>query len=197
MGHGWVGCVSAFVVNVMRNTDFIDSAAFQQTSKHETLRPYWISAWQSAARVMTSVSLSRAACHLMHVLLKLEIVPFTAVSEIVQSMLLSIELSGPALLTESSSLLLTTVIKERIIENPTYHNQTAERVLNWLISKWTPSKRLCLNVAYMTDTNQVFGLNVLTLYSTPATAAPAMYYVYSARVLIGHIPLLILLRSWW
>jgi ataxia telangiectasia mutated family protein len=77
----------------------------------------------------------------MHVLLKLMIVPFTAVSEMVQTMLLSIELSGPALLTESSSLLLTTVIQERIIENPTYYNQTAERVLNWLISKWTPSER--------------------------------------------------------
>ena len=76
----------------------------------------------------------------MHVLLKLKIVPFPAVSEMVQTMLLSIELSGPALLTESSSLLLTTVIKERIIENPTYYNQTAERVLNWLISKWTPSE---------------------------------------------------------
>jgi ataxia telangiectasia mutated family protein len=79
----------------------------------------------------------------MHVLLKLMIVPFTAVSEMVQTMLLSIELSGPALLTESSSLLLTTVIQERIIENPTYYNQTAERVLNWLISKWTPSERFC------------------------------------------------------
>jgi ataxia telangiectasia mutated family protein len=79
----------------------------------------------------------------MHVLLKLKIVPFTAVSEMVQTMLLSIELSGPALLTESSSLLLTTVIQEKIIENPTYYNQTAERVLNWLISKWTPSECFC------------------------------------------------------
>ncbi|KAF2797348.1 hypothetical protein K505DRAFT_269659 [Melanomma pulvis-pyrius CBS 109.77] len=115
------------------------AAAFQRVSKSDMLLPYWISAWQSASRVVTSVSSSRAACHLMNVLLKLKIVPFVAVSETVQTMLLSIELSGPALLTESSSSLLTTIIQERIVENPTHYNQTAERVLNWLISKWTPS----------------------------------------------------------
>lgn len=91
---------------------------------------------------MTSVSVSRAACHLMDVLLRLNIVPFSAVSETTQSMLLSIELSGPALLTDSSSSLLTTIIRERIKENPTHFNSTAERISNWLLSKWTPSKLL-------------------------------------------------------
>lgn len=76
----------------------------------------------------------------MDVLLKLNIVPFSAVSATVQSMLLSIELNGPALLTEASSSFLTTIIQQRVAENPTHYNQTAERVLNWLLSKWTPSK---------------------------------------------------------
>jgi serine-protein kinase ATM len=76
----------------------------------------------------------------MDVLLKLNIVPFSVVSETVQTMLLSIELSGPALLTETSSALMTTLIRERINENPTHYNITAERVLSWLLSKWTPSE---------------------------------------------------------
>jgi ataxia telangiectasia mutated family protein len=76
----------------------------------------------------------------MDVLLKLEIVPFAAVTDAVQSMLLSIELTGPSLLTETSSSFLTTVIQERIKENPTHFNQTSERILSWLFSKWTPSK---------------------------------------------------------
>lgn len=89
------------------------------------------------------MSVCRTACHLMDVLLRLNIVPFSAVSETVQSMLLSIELSGPALLTETSSSLMTTIIRERTKENPTHFNSTSERILNWLLSKWTPSKR-CL-----------------------------------------------------
>ena len=85
------------------------------------------------------MSTSRAACHLMDVILRLNIVPFSAISETVQAMLLSIELNGPALLTETSSSFLTTIIRERIQENPTHFHSTAERILNWLLSKWTPS----------------------------------------------------------
>jgi len=81
----------------------------------------------------------------MDVLLKLRLVPFSAVSGTVQTILLSIELSGPALLTETSSALMTTLIRERINENPTHYNITAERVLNWLFSKWTPSKLITSN----------------------------------------------------
>ncbi|KAF2871547.1 hypothetical protein BDV95DRAFT_606981 [Massariosphaeria phaeospora] len=113
--------------------------AFQEHSRQATLLPMWISVWQSASRVITSNSSSRAACHLMNVLIKLNVVPFSAVSEIVQTILLSIELSGPALLTDASSSLLTTIIQRRTAENPTHYNQSAERLVNWLLSKWTPS----------------------------------------------------------
>ncbi|KAF2031202.1 hypothetical protein EK21DRAFT_88334 [Setomelanomma holmii] len=117
----------------------LSGAAFQRSATDPSLRPYWVSAWLSAARTATSISLSRPACHLMSVLLNLKIVPFSAVSDTVQSMLLSIELSGPALLTETSSTLLTTILQERIQENPTNFNSTSERILSWLITKWTPS----------------------------------------------------------
>lgn len=86
------------------------------------------------------MSNSRAASHLMDVLLKLRIVPYFAVSDTVQSMLHSIELSGPALLTETSSSLLTTIMRERVRESPTHFNATSERVLSWLLTKWTPSQ---------------------------------------------------------
>lgn len=118
----------------------MSSAALQPKAKDANLIPFWISAWQSAARAATSVSVSRAACRLMDVLLKLHIIPFSTVTDTVQSMLLSIELSGPALLTETSSSLLTTILEERVLENPTNFNATSERILSWLVSKWTPSE---------------------------------------------------------
>lgn len=95
--------------------------------------------------------LSRAASHLMDVLLKLEIVPFTAVSDTIQSMLVSIEMTGPSILTESSSSLLTTIVRERMKENPTHFNQTAERIVSWVFSKWTPSKRYTFRVGLQAD----------------------------------------------
>jgi ataxia telangiectasia mutated family protein len=117
----------------------LTAAAFQSASTNPALLPYWISAWQSASRAFTSMSSSRTACHLMDILLRLRIVPFSAVSEIVRSMLLSIEIAGPALVTESSSSLLVTLLRERTAENPTYFDTTADRILYWLFSKWTPS----------------------------------------------------------
>ncbi|KAJ4338616.1 Serine/threonine-protein kinase tel1 [Ascochyta clinopodiicola] len=114
------------------------ATAFQVSAKHPTLTSYWVSIWQSASRAVTSPSLCRAACHLMDVLLKLQIVSFAAVSETVQSMLLSIDSTGPSLFTETSSSLLITVIRERVTENPTHFNQTAERIMSWLFNKWTP-----------------------------------------------------------
>ena len=117
----------------------LSSAAFQCASKSPKLLPSWISAWQSASRVITSASSSRAACHLMNMLLRLRIVPFASVSELVRTILLSIDVAGPALLTETSSSLLITLVRERTMENPTNFDQTADRILYWLLSKWTPS----------------------------------------------------------
>jgi ataxia telangiectasia mutated family protein len=87
----------------------------------------------------------------MDVLLKLGIVPFTAVSDTIQSMLVSIEMTGPSILTESSSSLLTTIVRERMKENPTHFNQTAERIISWLFSKWTPSKHPTHLARFQTD----------------------------------------------
>lgn len=76
----------------------------------------------------------------MDVLLKLEIVPFNAVSDTVQSMLLSIEVTGPSLLTESSASFMSTIMRERMKENPSHSVQTAERIMSWILIKWTPSE---------------------------------------------------------
>lgn len=78
----------------------------------------------------------------MDVLLKLELVPFTAVSHTIQSILASVEMSGPCSVTDSSSSLLTAVLRERMKENPTYFDHSAERIMSWLMTKWTPSSYL-------------------------------------------------------
>jgi ataxia telangiectasia mutated family protein len=74
----------------------VSRAALQQTATGATLKPYWTSAWQSASRAATSLSTCRAACHLMDVLLKLQIVPFSAVSDNVLAPFHRIERSGIA-----------------------------------------------------------------------------------------------------
>ena len=74
----------------------------------------------------------------MNTMLKLEVIAFATVTVNVQSMLSSVELNGPALLTETSIALMITLIRERVRENPTNFDAAAERVLNWLFGKWNP-----------------------------------------------------------
>lgn len=114
--------------------------AFQKTATRPPLKPFWSSVWKSASRAVTSVSTCRAACHLMDMLLRLEIIPFSTITADAQSMVFSVELNGPALLTETSVAFMTTIIQERVRENPTNLDATAERVLNWLFGKWAPRK---------------------------------------------------------
>lgn len=78
----------------------------------------------------------------MNTMLKLEVVIFATVTVNVQSMLSSVELNGPALLTETSIALMITLVRERARENPTNFDAAAERVLNWLFGKWNPREYL-------------------------------------------------------
>ena len=101
---------------------------------------------------MNSTALCRPACHLMDVVLKLGIVPFTAVSDTIQNMLISIESTGPSLVTDSSSSLLTAILRERMKENPTHFDHSAERITSWLITKWTPGSCHSSHIVLLADT---------------------------------------------
>jgi serine-protein kinase ATM len=143
------------------NTSLIYArAAHQPIAKQVRLTLLWTTAWQSASRAISSTPTSRAASHLMNVLLKLRIIPFSSVSDSVQRMLLSIELNGPAVLTDTSSAFLNTIIRERVQENPTHFDPTSERILSWLFSKWTPSKSPLCAIIWSTNLSKVFGMNV-------------------------------------
>ncbi|KAF2489805.1 hypothetical protein BU16DRAFT_566907 [Lophium mytilinum] len=117
----------------------LTATAFQTSSKSSKFTAQWESIWQTAARTITSDSSSRAACHLMNVVLRLGLISYESISEVVERVLPSVELNGPALLTESSSSLWTTLLRGRTEGNPTLFNETSERILQWLYCKWTPS----------------------------------------------------------
>ncbi|KAL5377435.1 hypothetical protein DPSP01_009773 [Paraphaeosphaeria sporulosa] len=155
--------------------------ACQQQATKDALKPYWSSVWQSATRAVTSLSSCRAACHLMDVLLKLDVVSFSTVTASVQNMLFSIELSGPALLTETSAAFMTTLIRERVKENPTSHDVTAERILNWLFGKWTPhlwAERTSTSLnAHHCDARDILSLLHACLDRSVASVRPAVFQI--------------------
>lgn len=76
----------------------------------------------------------------MDVTLRMGLVDFQAIAEIVDSMISSADLHGPAILSESSCSLWLTVFDVRNSESPHGSHVTIDRMLRWLFSRWTPSE---------------------------------------------------------
>ena len=100
----------------------------------------WLQIFQSCARSISSVLLSRAACHLMSVILDTGLVQYQEVADVVDTMLGSVALNGPAAFTESSAILWTVLIKAKANHNPGSIADTSERILHWLFVRWKPCK---------------------------------------------------------
>ncbi len=101
----------------------------------------WITAWQVASRLMTSMPHSRAACHAMNTLLLTRRVAYKEIAESLEAMMLSVGLNGPALLSDSALALWSTASLMRAAYNPGGTTQADyENMLGWVINKWNPSK---------------------------------------------------------
>jgi ataxia telangiectasia mutated family protein len=113
--------------------------AYQNSAIAEGLRDQWTTLFQLAARAVGTSSCSRAACHLMDILLKLKLVQYSSVLSTMESMLSSVELHGPAIFADSSASLWVTLLQLKAAENPSAASGMSERLLRWTFSRWTPS----------------------------------------------------------
>ncbi|MCJ1474831.1 Serine/threonine-protein kinase tel1 [Lambiella insularis] len=100
----------------------------------------WLRIWQLAARYVSSAATSRTACHLLAVILELDLIEFVDVVDIVDTMLSSVDLNGPALLTDSAVSMWAVVANLNAKHSPATADQTSERVLRWLFIRWRPSQ---------------------------------------------------------
>ena len=114
--------------------------AAQQASTHASLSSRWSNAWQLAQRAMSNANTSRAACHLLLIMLRLKLVPNQAVTEFVHTLTVSIDLNGPTVLADSVVKLCAYTVQLSQQTNPTTSSATAESVLGWLFRTYTPSK---------------------------------------------------------
>ncbi|MCJ1247312.1 Serine/threonine-protein kinase tel1 [Trapelia coarctata] len=100
----------------------------------------WLQVWQLCARSISSPLTSRASCHLMAVLLNTQLVMYNEVADVVDTMLGSVDLNGPATFTESAATLWAMIIVLKARQNPGTMHDTSERILCWLFIRWKPSQ---------------------------------------------------------
>jgi serine-protein kinase ATM len=113
--------------------------ALHKKSGSPSLSGKWLQVWELAARLVPSSNTSRVACYVLDVLLRANIVPYSAVSHSLNHMLEVAELSGPAILAESSVSFWISFLTLKLSENPSSSRGLAEKLLRWLFRNWTPS----------------------------------------------------------
>ena len=114
------------------------SAAGQSTAQSSNLIALWLNIWRLTARHITSSSICRAACHLMTCFLESGLVQFADVTDLVEGMMRSVDLNGPAECDESAVALWTTLLVRRGRENLSSAHEISESVLRWLFNRWSP-----------------------------------------------------------
>ncbi|KAF2767686.1 hypothetical protein EJ03DRAFT_390336 [Teratosphaeria nubilosa] len=109
----------------------LTGCASQLTGTHASLADRWLTAWSLAKRATSNPSTCRAASHLLALLAVLRLVPQATVSELSQPATGSSEMSGPAVLADSTLNLLRISLRNAQQLNPHGANSLSEAVLGW------------------------------------------------------------------
>ncbi|KAL4968895.1 DNA-binding protein kinase TEL1 [Aspergillus stella-maris] len=115
----------------------IASIAASPKADVTSLKRYWQQAWDLTTRALTSQSTSRAACHLLNIILHYGLLDYSAVSETVNSMLSFVNLNGPATLSDASLDLWATVVRMIAQTNPGSASHASGQICAWLRDAWT------------------------------------------------------------
>lgn len=113
------------------------SIAVSDSSKSPLLKPYWRQIWDLAFRASAFQVNTRAACALMEIILRLELVESTDLTDNIRSMLSSMDLNGPSALCDTSLRLLTTLFDKRLHTAAGLGVDSVKSICNWLRSSWT------------------------------------------------------------
>lgn len=118
----------------------LSSCTSQAYSNDSTLAARWNGVWQLAIRGMSNTSTCRSACLLLSIMVRLQLVGQTTVSELVQTLTGSMDLNGPSMLADSVLHLLWLTLGRAQQLSPGTLPTLAESLLGWLFRMFTPSK---------------------------------------------------------
>lgn len=74
----------------------------------------------------------------MGVILAHDLIDYAAIADVLDGIVTSVELNGPAILVDSSLSFWSLILECRQRENPSSTHATCERILHWLFARWTP-----------------------------------------------------------
>ncbi len=104
----------------------------------------WHRVWDAARRAMTAVSTSRAACHLLSVLLEAGVMTTNMSANLLETTLFGGGINGPSSLTDTSLVLMTNILRSKIFDNDRHFEALCLKIIGWLDLRWTLRKLISL-----------------------------------------------------
>lgn len=100
----------------------------------------WRHLWQIAARAISLPNTSRAASVLLHSILERDLVPYHDVSDDINSIVTTADVNGPAVLVDSSIMLMLYLLTLRNVKQPNASQSTSHHIIRWVFLKWNPGE---------------------------------------------------------
>lgn len=144
------------------------SCAVQLDSQEEIDEIQWKQIWQLAVRSISISSTCRAACVLLHAILEAHLIPLHTVADDIGNIVTMADICGPAVLVDSSLVLMHCLTNIRNELAPSAIQKTSSNIIRWVFSTWRPGKLSCVRSGLYSSYGQldIFLINNLkrTLY---------------------------------
>ncbi|KAL1835405.1 hypothetical protein VTK73DRAFT_5680 [Phialemonium thermophilum] len=115
------------------------SLANTESARDPSLSALWRQLWQLGVRAVSLPETSRAACALLHSLLASDLVPRHHLVDEIHIMVTNSDISGPAVLVDSSLVLMLHLLAIRNLVLPNASDATSSHIIRWVFVKWNPA----------------------------------------------------------
>ncbi|KAJ4304114.1 Serine/threonine-protein kinase tel1 [Collariella sp. IMI 366227] len=146
-----------------------------ETSRHASLSLSWKLLWQLGVRALSLPAASRAACVLLHSILKANILPRHELADDVNQIVTTADISGPAVLVDSSLVLMLSLLRLRNNMFPNASQATSNHIIRWVFVRWNPAELIYASLH--------------AIHAAPYDLANLLRACYGASALTMEIPL--------
>ncbi|KAL2017023.1 hypothetical protein VTK56DRAFT_2667 [Thermocarpiscus australiensis] len=116
------------------------SFAAHEASGDASLSSSWKQLWQLGVRSLSLPPTSRAACVLLHSILRANLVPRHELADDVNLIVTTADISGPSVLVDSSLILMLSLLRLRNTMFPNASQATSNHIIRWVFVRWSPAE---------------------------------------------------------
>ncbi|KAI8634758.1 phosphatidylinositol 3 [Xylariaceae sp. FL1651] len=99
----------------------------------------WKQTWQVAVRSVSMTRTCRAASFLLYSILSNELLPYGEIMADISDIVTTADVNGPAVLVDSSVILMTVLLQLRNHHLPNASRATNSHIVRWMLSRWYPA----------------------------------------------------------